>query len=264
MTPPDVHVHVGYFNCRKCGRVEYYSPRRVIGVLNRCGVDEFVVSSTSAQAAGITAKGILDEAREVKRIAGNRARQFLWVTWELYQANEWQMLLDAGLYSGIKLHEQEGHWAEHHRLSLEKVLEVARERKLPVQFHSGPDAYCSPRRLMQFAERYSDVRFDFAHCRPMDEMALVMARCGNVWTDTAYMAPGDFEKLSHFDWHLRLMFGTDIPVWQAYEDVSLTRRYREYVTAWDQTVKTEDAAEAFRAFLGNGRGFSFQNSLALI
>ena len=72
----DAHIHVGYFNCRKSGGVEYYSPRRVIGVLNRCGVDEFVVSSTSVQAAGIAARGLLDEAREVKRIAGSRARQY--------------------------------------------------------------------------------------------------------------------------------------------------------------------------------------------
>ena len=248
----DVHVHVGYFNCRKSGKVEYYSPRRVIGVLNRCGVDEFVVSSTSVQAAGITAEGHLDEACEVKRIAEDRVRQFLWVTWELYETSDWRRLLDSGLYVGIKLHEQEGHWVENHGLNLADVLDVAGERGLPVQFHAGPDAHCKPEDLMQFAACHPDVRFDFAHCRPMNEMASVMSRCRNVWTDTAYMAMDDFEKLPHFNWHHRLMFGTDLPVWQAHEDVSLTRRYRECLRGFVQTGMAEDATEAFRTFLGDG------------
>ena len=247
----DAHVHVGYFNCRTSGRVEYYSPRRVIGVLDRCGVDEFVVSSTSAQAAGIAVEGLLDEAREVKRIAGKRAWQFLWVTWGMYERAEWLKLLDSGLYDGIKLHEQEGHWVENHGLNLADVLDVAEERGLPVQFHAGPDGCCKPEELMRFATSHPDVRFDFAHCRPMNEMASVMTRCRNVWTDTAYMALNDFEKLPYFDWHHRLMFGTDLPVWQAHEDVSLTRRYRECVAAFARTGLTEDAAGAFRTFLGS-------------
>ena len=248
----DVHVHVGYFNCRKSGEVEYYSPRRVIGVLNRCGVDEFVVSSTSAQVEGITAKGLWNEACEVKRIAGKRARQFLWVTWELYERAEWLELLDSGLYEGIKLHEQEGHWVENHGLNLADVLDVAEERGLSVQFHAGPDGCCKPEELMRFATSHPGVRFDFAHCRPMSEMASVIAQCDNVWTDTAYMALNDFEKLPYFDWHHRLMFGTDLPVWQAHEDVSLTRRYREYSRVFAKTGLAEDAAGAFLSFLGNG------------
>ena len=246
----DAHVHVGYFNCCKSGEVEYYSPRRVIGVLNRCGVDEFVVSSTSAQASP-TVKDLIQEAEEIKRQAGARAHIFDWVTWWLFRQDQKLVSCVDGLYEGIKLHEQEGHWIEHHYGDLLKVLDIANERNLPVQFHCGLDAYCSPGRLMGIAQLYPDVRFDFAHCRPMSEMASVIAQCDNVWTDTAYMTLDDFEKLSHFDWHHRLMFGTDLPVWQAHEDVSLTGRYREYVTAFARTGLTEDAAGAFRAFLGS-------------
>ena len=76
----DAHVHVGYYS-RK-GREEpfYYSPRRVVGVLNRCGVDEFIVSSTCAQVEGIGIADILREAMEVKRLEGRRAYVFfrLW------------------------------------------------------------------------------------------------------------------------------------------------------------------------------------------
>ena len=72
----DAHVHVGYYS-RK-GREEpfYYSPRRVVGVLNRCGVDEFIVSSTCAQVEGIGIKEIVREAKEMKRLAGCRVSGF--------------------------------------------------------------------------------------------------------------------------------------------------------------------------------------------
>lgn len=244
----DAHVHVGYFNCRKSGRVEYYSPRRVIGVLNRCGVDEFIVSSTSVQASP-TVKDLIREAGEIKRQAGARAHIFDWVTWRLFQQDRKLVSCVDGLYEGLKLHEQEGHWLEHHHEDLLNVLDIANERRLPVQFHCGPDAYCSPSRLMDIAQSYPDVRFNFAHCRPMGEMASVVARCDNVWTDTAYMALEDFKALPQYDWHDRLMFGSDIPVWQAYENVTLPRRYRGFKTAFLRTGLDKESDTAFRSFL---------------
>lgn len=246
----DSHVHVGYFNCRKRGGLCYYSPRRVVGVLNRCGVDEFVVSSTSAQMEGITAEGLISEAREMRRVAGARACQFLWVAWGLYETNQWRSLLDSGLYAGLKLHEHEGLWVEQHELQLRNVLDVARERGIPVQFHSGPNEHCAPCRLMRVVERYPEVRFDFAHCRPIDEMAAVIAQCDNVWTDTAYMSVDDIKTLPNFDWHHKLMFGTDLPVWQSREDVSLTYRYREYKESLSQAGLALETEKAFRSFIG--------------
>lgn len=244
----DAHVHVGYFNCRKSGRVEYYSPRRVGGVLNRCGTDEFIVSSTSAQASP-TVKDLIREAEEIKRQAGARAHIFDWVTWRLFQQDRKLVSCVDGLYEGIKLHEQEGHWVEHHFGDLLNVLDIANERHLPVQFHCGPDAHCSPNRLMGIAQLYPDVRFNFAHCRPMDEMASVIAQCDNVWTDTAYMALEDFKALPQYDWHGRLMFGTDIPVWKAYENVSLPRRYQDVQKAFLWTGLAKESDTAFRSFL---------------
>lgn len=44
----DAHIHVGYYARMGHDKPFYYSPRRVVGVLNRCGVDEFIVSSTCA------------------------------------------------------------------------------------------------------------------------------------------------------------------------------------------------------------------------
>ena len=246
----DAHVHVGWYN-RRTGGVKYYSPRRVVGVLKRCGVDEFVVSSTSAQAAGITAKGLMDEAREIKRIAGRRAHLFYWLTWKLYLKDRALGFLDSQLFDGVKFHELETPWMGRHRKELEVVLcEIERRGLRVVQFHSCPYGKSQPHVLEELAKEHPNLHFDFAHCRPMDEMAAVIAECPNVWTDTAYMRMEDFARLGDYDWHDRLMFGTDLPVWQAHEDVSLTRRYREYVAAFRATGV--DGKAAFASYLGGG------------
>lgn len=76
----EAHVYVRYYS-RK-GREEpfYNSPQWVVGVLNRCGVGEFIVSSTCVQVEGIGIADILREAMEVKRLEGRRAYVFfrLW------------------------------------------------------------------------------------------------------------------------------------------------------------------------------------------
>lgn len=243
----DAHVHVGWYNCRGNGGLRYFSPRRVFGVLNRCGVAEWIVSSTSAQADGITIEGLLDEAREIKRIAGKRAHLFCWLTWNLYRDDPSLNILDCGMYEGIKLHEIEGRWVARHKQELDVVLDYAREHELPVQFHSGIDMSCRPMTLMEVAARHPKVRFDFAHCRLMPEMAAVMGQCYNVWTDTAYLSQEDFGRLHEYDWYGRLMFGTDIPVWQTEKDMHLTRRYRWYVRSFKGTGMNVEAA--FGSFL---------------
>ena len=93
------------------------------------------------------------------------------------------------------------------------------------------------------------VRFDFAHCLDMKEMSRVMSRCLNVWTDTAYLTLEQFPRLKDYDWHGRLMFGTDLPVWQAHEGCSLTKRYREYCEAFSRNYDGRLANRAFATFL---------------
>jgi hypothetical protein len=83
----------------------------------------------------------------------------------------------------------------------------------------------------------------------MAEMAKVIADHPNIWTDTAYMATDEFSKLCDYDWHGRLMFGTDLPVWQANEKVGLTKRYSEYVRAFRETGLEAAADAAFRNFV---------------
>lgn len=120
-------------------------------------------------------------------------------------------------------------------------------------FHAGLVVGCRPLKLAKFAHEFPTLRFNFAHCRPMGEMAKVIADCPNVWTDTAYMAFDEFPRLRDYDWHDRLMFGTDLPVWQSHDDVGLTKRYREYVCAF-RAAGLEDASNvAFHDFVNRRR-----------
>lgn len=245
----DAHVHVGYYS--RNGREEpfYYSPRRVVGVLDRCGVDEFIVSSTCAQVEGIGITDIVREAREVKRLAGRRAHIFFWLSGHLYDEDPEMCWLNLGLYDGIKFHEGETPWMQRRQKDLRRILSVANGRGLPVMFHAGPVVGCRPSELAKLACEFLSIRFNFAHCRSMAEMAKVIADCPNVWTDTAYMAFDEFQKLSSYDWHGRLMFGTDLPVWQAHENCGLTERYREYVRAFRATGLEAESDGAFRRFV---------------
>ena len=228
----DAHVHVGYYSRKGYREPFYYSPRRVIGVLNRCSVEEFIISSTCAQVAEIGIRDILSEAREVRRIAGERAHQYFWLSGHLYDEDPEMHWMDSKLYEGIKFHEGETKWMTERQYDLRHILDIAQARHFGVQFHSGDLDGARPRQLAEIAKAYPRIKFIFAHCQPTDEMAEIVRKYANVWTDTAYMSINDFAKLKNYEWQGRLLFGTDLPVWQAREKCGLTERYRQYLSAW--------------------------------
>ena len=159
---------------------------------------------------------------------------------------EW---LNTDLFEGIKVHVGETPWMKERIKDLWEILSVAAERGLPVMFHVGLNEGSRPKELAEIACSFTSVNFNFAHCRPMDEMAKVMADCPNVWTDTAYMPYEFFPKLLDYDWHGRLMFGTDIPVWLAYERCSLSGQYRVYVQAFSAIRSAMASSNAFHDYL---------------
>lgn len=246
----DAHVHVGYYSRSGFWEPFYYSPQRVIGVLNRCGVDEFVVSSTCAQVRGLRLADIVREAREVKRLAGGRAHLFFWLSGHLLDEDRKLSWLETGLFEGVKFHECETPWMQKRRSDLLHVLRSVSRHGMSVQFHSGMGGPYAPQKMAEIARMFPDTRFDFAHCIDMDGMSSVMAQCPNVWTDTAYLPLKEFRRLADYDWQGRLMFGSDLPVWQAHEDVCLTQRYRKYLQAFERTGLAENATQVFRRFLG--------------
>ena len=163
----DAHIHMGYFPRAGYSEPFYYSPRRIVGLMDRCGVDQFIVSSTCAQVEEISIADMIREAREMKRLAGNRAHVFCWVSGRMVNKDPGLKFLDCGAYEGIKLHEAETAWNCERPNDLERILSEAQSRRWPVQFHCGESEGMRPAELAKWAERFPTVNFDFAHCRPI-------------------------------------------------------------------------------------------------
>ncbi len=242
----DAHVHVGYYSRLGYEEPFYYSPRRVAGLMRRCGVEEYIVSSTCAQVDCISLADILREAREMKRVAGGHVHQFLWLAGRFYDADRELKVLDTGIYEGLKLHELETPWIGRRRRDLERVLAIASERRIPVQLHSG-GVNCEPKSLAKVAAKFPGARFDFAHCCPMDDMAEVVADLPNVWTDYDCRCEDEWRCLVDYDWHGRLLFGSDFPAYHARGGVGFSVEYRRNLSRWQSTGF--DAQCAFQRFL---------------
>lgn len=249
----DAHVHMGYFD--RYGHEEpfYYSPRRVAGLLGRCKAGEFIVSSTCAQVECIPLEDIFREAREMRRVAGAQAHQFFWLSGHLYDEDRELTFLDTGLYEGVKFHEGETAWSRARRKDIERILAMVGERGLPVQFHCGPLEGCKPGELARWAEKFPGIRFDFAHCYEPEEMALVMADHENVYVDALCLYEDDMRRLADFDWHGRLMFGSDFPARHrdpAAKGFAIEYRRMQRLFA----LSGVDGDAAFRRFVGHVHG----------
>ena len=238
----DAHIHMGYYPRAGYAEPFYYSPRRIVGLMDRCGVDEFVVSSTCAQIEEISIADMIREAREMKRIAGNRAHVFCWISGRMFDEEPQLSFLDCGYYAGVKLHEGETAWNRERPDNLERILSEAQSRRWPVQLHCGESEGMRPAELAKWSERFPTVNFDFAHCRPMAEMAEVIATHENVFTDCSYMLPELMARLGDFDWRGRLMFGSDFPAYHARESVGFAKRYRELLVGWKKQFPNADGA----------------------
>ena len=226
----DAHVHVGYFP--RLGRSEpfYYSPRRVFGILDRAGVDEFIFSSTNA-VWDFDGDAMHREAREMLRLAGARTHAFFWLTDE-YLKRDPELEKVPEFYEGLKLHGGETPWLTRPR-RLERVLAIARERSFAVQIHTGEkdDRRANPiSAYLPFCRKFPEVNFDLAHGKPAAEVPAAVNDHGNVYVDCAYcdisivrswLAAGARPE--------RILFGSDLPVQQRLFDISLTRYLRRAV-----------------------------------
>ncbi len=251
----DAHIHMGYYPRLGSEDLAYYSPRRIVGILDRCDVDEFVVSSTSSQIDEISFRDIIREAEEMKLRAGSRAHIFFWLSGRLYDEDRSMGWLSSGVFEGVKFHERETPWLGCRKSELKNILKRLSDLNLPVQFHTGDDDGCRPLDLMELAKEFPSVRFDFSHCRQMPASARVVAECSNVFVDTAYLAASQMGELKEYDWKGRLMYGSDLPVWQAHENVSLTKAYRANILAFNRAAGGP-CKKAFNRFL-HGKDYDY-------
>ena len=83
----------------------------------------------------------------------------------------------------------------------------------------------------------------------MDEMAAVMSDLPNVWTDVAWLADNAWAQLWDYNWHGRLLFGSDFPAYHAKRRGGFTGLYRKGLDEFRARVGESNAA--FKRFLNN-------------
>jgi len=188
----DAHVHIGYYPRKGYDRPSYYSPRRICTVLKKCGVDEFIYSSTSMQTHGIDFGDVNREMLEVRRIFGTGAHPFLWVTKRYHFANPKISDIQYGFYEGVKLHGLDGsQWITENAGALENVLSIAENCNKPVMIHTGREEDARPSNYIPFILNHPNLRFNLAHGRPAEEVEECMGASDSVFADISYMDPDE-------------------------------------------------------------------------
>lgn len=238
----DAHIHMGYYTRHGYEYPFYYSPKRVIGLMDRCEIDEFIVSTTNAQIDCISIHNILREAEEMNRVANSRAHQFLWLSGRIYDSGQVPKLLDSGLYEGVKLHELETPWCQERTGDLVRILEQVEERGMKVQFHCSSMNGSRPSDLKFLAKRFVDIKFDFAHCRFKDNLIDVMEECENVYTDTGMFEDYAAIEMCSESIRSRIMYGSDFPAYHIFNGDGFTEEYRRRVRAVKEVCKNMDSA----------------------
>ncbi len=223
----DAHVHVGYFPRKGKAQPFYYSPRRILGILDRCSVTSFIFSSTNA-VWDFSGEAMHSEAREMLSLAGNRAHPFFWVTDE-YLKNDPELDRLPGFYEGLKLHGGETPWLRHPKRLL-RLLAIARERRLRVQIHTSERDDVSGSAIssyLPYCVKFPTVKFDLAHGKPAADVPRAVNEHENVYVDCAYCSGAVVRQwLEAGAREDRIMFGSDLPVQQRYSDLSLTSYLR--------------------------------------
>lgn len=244
----DAHVHVGYFPRKGRDEPFYYSPCRILGILNRVGVEEFIFSSTNA-VWDFEGDAMHREAREMLRLAGRRAHAFFWVTDE-YLKHDPDLSDLPDFYEGLKLHGGETPWLKHPRL-LSRILAIAEERKFRVQIHTGEqdDKTANPiSGYLPYCRNFPGIKFDLAHGKPAEDVPRAVNENDNVYVDCAYCGADAVRKwLEAGAREDRILFGSDLPVQQRLFDMSLTKYIRKTIRGFPSAQILHDNFKNFLA-----------------
>lgn len=240
----DAHIHMGYWP--KKGEWLYCSPRRIANVMKRCGVDEWIVTSTTAQVESVASVDLLREMKELKRISGRRTHCFYWLTGRLYDSDRDLSFLSGDIFEGVKFHEEETAWVRERPAELDYILGRLESTGKHVMFHCGTTVGCRPRDIEPFVVKHPGIKFNLAHC-PADLLG-TMLRNQNVFTDTAFASMASVQEVVQAGLSGRLMFGSDFPIMAYRDGQGLTSTYRAAIKSV-QDLEGNDFNGAFRRFV---------------
>lgn len=118
-------------------------------------------------------------------------------------------------YFGFKIHTRFNYWDIKNtnvKIIFDVICEYAKSYNMPILIHCGPDECDSPKRFLDWFLIYNDVSFVLAHLRPAEDTIMVMKKCKNVWTDTAFASEDSIKFANKEGMGDRVLYGTDYPI----------------------------------------------------
>ena len=171
-----------------------------------------------------------------------RAVPFLWVSPDMLKDSHdlsAYFFLTEQKFAGIKIHGYHQNWNPEGK-ELRCVLKIARDKNLPVMFHTGGREICDSKMYRNICLEFPDVKIILAHGRPIDECISVMNECPNAWTDTAFMSVNNIMKLRDSELISRVLWGSDFPVMRYFYDMPPEKYYANKVNEVRKSLGIED------------------------
>lgn len=243
----DAHINIG-FHCRKDGKWFSYSPRRICSILRKFGVDEFIYSSMSMARGNKSIEEVHKEVVEVRKLLGDGAHPFLWVTNSYLRSDPSVSILRYGFYEGLNL-EADVYWNAQEE-KFERVLSVADELNKPVMVYT--DYSRSPSRFLPAIKRHPNVRLNLAHGHPLRDTLDCLRESENVFVDISGMSDAQVDYLTTRcarEYGNRILWGTNFPAAAVRHGESLAANMRRNIELCKELSEHVDFVGNFRRYL---------------
>ncbi|MCF0206553.1 MAG: amidohydrolase family protein [Bacteroidales bacterium] len=228
----DAHIHVGQF------RDLYSTPQSVLDFLANVGVDKLAVSSSSTCCGDSSL--IISEMQEVVKLGGDRVVPVLWIYNDWISDNSIESVMNCGVeWKCLKVHGYMQNWHTDPTL-IGKVVSMARERHLPILFHTGGRDESDAGRYLEVVKNNPDITFILAHSRPVEQAIELLKACPNAWADTAFTPFEEVLQMISEGFEDRMMWGTDYPLHHVfYAGMDINKMYHDMVNQLQNAVSPE-------------------------
>lgn len=229
----DNHVHIGWYSDG------YHYPLDIWQAELDAGIDDIVVSSTSTCAE--LYKLVVSEMAGLIKIGGSNIHPLLWVTPRMMKTWGIRYMLHSKIpWQGLKMH-----WGAHrewyyNRKLVDRALEIAQNKNIPVVFHTGGSKECEAKVFSGIICQYSSLKFVLAHGRPIDQTIEVLESCSNAYVDTSFMSVEVVSQIIDKGLIDRILFGTDVPINLIYQkDETITDYLKNCLLQLSNTLTVE-------------------------
>ena len=228
----DIHIHTGHF---KDGL--YFSQEEVAQGMKALNIERYYFSSTST--GSIPFREVRYQIEKLVSISEGRAIPFLWVSPDMLMDSPDLSAYFFRDFAGIKIHGYHQNWDPNGK-PLQRILAIARDKNLPVMFHTGGCERSDAGVYMNICREFPDVKIILAHGRPIDECINVMNECPNVFADTAFMSSENIVKLRDEGLISRVLWGSDFPIMRYFFRIPAEDYYRNNIEEARNALGEED------------------------